>query len=144
MLEIALYEPKFEENVGTALRSAYLLGVDSISIINGSPKVIKQASNTPKVERHIPIIFYASWPEFHAQKDFVFAVEMDEMGTDLREFDHPWNAAYLFGNESRGIPKEICNQCAGVICIPAKKPYSYNLATAVSIVLYDRFAKEKP
>lgn len=142
MIGIVLYEPKFEENVGTALRSAFLLGADCLVIIGGTKKILHQATNTPAVQRNIPTFLFSDWPafKFSFEKDkcaFV-AIEMSRPSTLLTAYAHPRNVFYIFGNESYGIPLEIIQQCETTVRIPAIRKESYNLAMAVTLVLYDR------
>jgi hypothetical protein len=50
---IAFYEPKFEENIGTAVRSANCFGANFITIIGN--RYEKQPSDTMASYRHLPI-----------------------------------------------------------------------------------------
>ena len=62
---IAFYEPKFEENIGTAVRNAHCFGADFIAVIGKRYK--KQPSDTMATERHIPIYEYENLEDFEKQ-----------------------------------------------------------------------------
>ena len=64
-------------------------------------------------------------------------------GTPLAEFEHPHNAVYILGSEDAGLPPSILSACHEVVSIPSERYSSYNVASAGSIVLYDRLAKKE-
>lgn len=85
---IAIYEPKFEENIGTLLRSAQVFGADFIALIGKRFK--KTPDNTIKSERHVPIYEYKNLKDFLNHLPIgceVVAVEVD--GRDIENFIHP-------------------------------------------------------
>ena len=59
------------------------------------------------------------------------------------EFEHPHNAVYILGSEDAGLPPSILSACHEVVSIPSERYSSYNVASAGSIVLYDRLAKKE-
>jgi tRNA(Leu) C34 or U34 (ribose-2'-O)-methylase TrmL len=59
----------------------------------------------------------------------------------LPEFEHPERAVYVFGPEDGSVPKGIRVACHYFVRIPSSNRTPFNLATAVSLVLYDRFIK---
>lgn len=133
---IAFYEPKFEENIGTAVRSANCFGADFIAVIGARYK--KQASDTMATERHIPIYQYKDVDDFleHTPIDCeIVAVECDGV-KDLETFKHPQRAIYVFGGEDRSLPKIFDNR------IRFNTRYCVNMAVAASITLYDRHIKQ--
>ena len=69
------------------------------------------------------------------------AVEMG--GTPLDEFVHPSNAVYLLGSEDWGLPASVLQACHSVVSLTSERFASYNVATAGSILMYDRVAKER-
>lgn len=132
---IAFYEPKFEENIGTAVRSAHCFGADFIAVIG--PRYKKQASDTMATERHIPIYQYKDIDDFleHTPIDCeIVAIECDGKQA-LETYKHPERAIYVFGGEDRTLPKEFDNR------IRFDTPYCVNMAVAASITLYDRNLK---
>lgn len=132
---IAFYEPKFEENIGTAIRNAHCFGADFISVIG--KRYERQPSDTMATERHIPIYEYEDLEDFLAHIPLgceLVIVECD--GEDSATFIHPQRAIYLLGGEDRNAPN-----------IPSIKrvrfPTSHcvNMAVASGLILYDRKLK---
>lgn len=135
--EIGIYHTKTEYNVGTLWRSAYQLGASGIFTIG--QRYERQASDTCKTHRQIPLRQYLTWEEFLQNRPFgaqLVGVEMG--GTPLSEFKHPKQAIYLLGAEDHGLPLEILNQCQAVISLQAVRMLSYNVAVAGSLVMYHR------
>jgi len=137
---IGIYKPKFNENIGTLWRSAYLLGAAFIFIIKN--KHFKYSTDTPKTWRQIPCY---EWNEIILPIDSqLIGIEMDNQFSkivELPKFSHPKIALYILGNESYGLPKEILSLCTSCISIPCAKKQSYNVSSAGTLVMYDRFIK---
>ena len=135
--EIGIYHPKTEMNTGTLWRSAYQLGASGIFTIGARYK--KQASNTYKTERHIPLRCFDTFEEFLSARPYAAILVGIEMGGDmLKTFKHPKQAVYLLGAEDHGLPPEIMKQCNKLISLEAIGQPSYNVAVAGSIVMYHR------
>ena len=135
--EIGIYHNKTAQNIGTLWRSSYQLGAHGIFTIG--KRYRKQASDTYKTTRHIPLREYNDWKEFYQSRPHgaqLVAVEMG--GIPLSEFSHPKQAIYLLGAEDYGLPQEILNQCQHIVSLQATNQQSYNVAVAGSIVIYDR------
>ena len=60
--EIGIYNGKTEVNIGTLWRSAYQLGASGIFTIG--KRYQKEASDTTKAFRHIPMRHYADFQQF--------------------------------------------------------------------------------
>lgn len=132
---IAFYEPKFEENIGIAIRSSNCFGCDFICIIGKRFK--KTPQDTMGSEKHIPIF------EFNDMEDFmghcpveceIISVEVDG-AENLVDFKHPERAIYLFGGEDRTLPDLKTKR------VKIDIPYCLNMSVTASIVLYDRHSK---
>src|SRR3990167_8919787 len=122
---IVFYEPKTEENIGTAVRSAHCFGADFIGIIGKRYK--KQPSDTMATERHIPTYEYENLEDFlkHIPIDCeVVGVEVD--GKDIIGFKHPERAIYVFGGEDRNLPQEFKNR------LRIETSHCLNMATTAS------------
>ena len=135
--EIGIYHNKTSMNVGTLWRSAYQLGASGIFTIH--KRYRKQASDTYKAMRRIPLREYENWNEFlmcRPNGAQLVAVEMG--GTPLSNFVHPKQAIYLLGAEDHGLPQHILDQCQHVISLEAINRPSYNVAVAGSLVMYHR------
>ena len=70
----------------------------------------------------------------------MFAVELDERAHDLKHFVHPDRAIYLLGAEDYGLSESVLSQCQGIIQINGAED-CLNVASAGSIVMYDRLSK---
>lgn len=136
---VGVYHPKTTENIGTLWRSAHNFGADFIFTIGKRYK--KQASDTTKAERHIPLYEYESFEDFkeHLPRgcNLVF-IEQCEGAKNLKEAVHPETVAYILGAEDYGVPEEIMR---GYQKIFIDTPLCLNVAVAGSIVLYDRSVK---
>lgn len=136
--EIGIYNHKFDENIGTLFRTAYQLGASGIFTIGRKYK--KDASNTPRAERHIPLRHYENFELFKSsipKECLLIGVEFG--GTPLGKFNHPKQCIYLLGNESAGIPSEIIMQCNGLIEIESIRHPSYNVSLSGGLVMYSRY-----
>lgn len=139
--EIGVYQPEKKVNYGTLLRSAYQLGAAGFFVIG--PRFEAQSSDTTKADKHMPCRVYRDWDDFFShkpRKTKIIAVESpDYKGARyLSKFTHPESAIYLLGCESCGLPKEIVEKCDSVVSLESIRTYSYNLAIAGSLVMYDR------
>lgn|SRR3990167_4380137 len=138
---IGVYHPKTSENIGTLWRSAFLMGADFIFTIG--KRYRKQPTDTPNTQLHVPLWEFETWEDFLShipEKSEVVCIEMSPKAKDLREANHPERAVYVLGAEDKGIPEKYL---AGrqTLVIPSEKPFSFNVAVAGSIVLYDRLLK---
>ena len=141
-IAIGIYGVKTPENLGTLWRSADLLGASLIFTVGA--RYSTQATDTSKARQSIPLVHFDSLEQMRKAKDPsvpLIAVELDENSYSLINFVHPNSAWYLLGAEDTGLPKKALEFSSQIIQIPAVKDFSFNVATAGSIVLYDRFVK---
>jgi tRNA G18 (ribose-2'-O)-methylase SpoU len=139
---IGIENTKEPLNVGTLYRSAFILGASFIFTIGR--RYQKQASDTVKAWRHIPLINYPTFSEFYRLIPYgckLVGVELDERAQPINEFDHPDRCIYLLGAEDSGISKEALSKCHEIIQLPGN--YCMNVSVAGSIVMYDRLTKSK-
>ena len=136
---VGIYHPKTTENIGTLWRTAHNFGADFIFTIGRRYK--KQASDTTKAERHVPLYEYESFEDFrnHLPRgcSIVF-VEQAEGAKNLKDAVHPETACYILGAEDYGVPGELMH---GYQKLYIDTPMCLNVAVAGSIVLYDRAIK---
>lgn len=138
---IGIWHVKTATNIGTLWRSAWDFGASFVFTVGRRYK--KQASDTQKTWRHIPLWHFTSLEELrdHIPYDAqLICVELTEDSHSLVNFVHPQRAMYLLGAEDHGLPERIL---AGNTCIriPTARPFCLNVATAGSLVMYDRFVK---
>lgn len=138
---IGIYHPKTEANIGTLWRSAHDFGADFIFTIGKRYK--KQASDTTKAERHVPLYEYTSFADFkeHLPKgcEIVF-VEQTDGAQNIKDTEHPETACYILGAEDQGVPEDLM---VGHRKVFIDTPLCLNVAVAGSIILYDRQIKSK-
>jgi len=137
---IGIYAPKNGVNIGTLWRSAYIYGAAFIFTIGR--RYQKQASDTVYSIRHVPLFNYLVYEDFYKNIPYdCRLVCIENLGDKLLpNFQHPERAVYLLGAEDSGLPKAILDKNI-TVNIPSMKEFSLNVATAGSIVMYDRFIK---
>lgn len=166
---VLLISPKYAANVGTALRACALLGGDWLFWTGDrvpSPDDWPEGVRLPREERmrcyrrtrmtqlpgHLvmprPIDHIIQSPDGRALVPV--CIEIVPGSVDLREFEHPDHALYVFGPEDGEVPKGIRHACHHFVRIPNAIPYEeidartpFNLSAAISIVLYDRLTKAR-
>lgn len=137
---IGIERGKTPANVGTLWRSAVCLGADFIFTIGA--RYPRQASDTVASWRHIPMFEYADVEDFRAHRPLdvpVVGVEMTDDAERLESFDHPERAVYLLGPEDGSLSKAALSVCQKVVRF--ESAYCLNVASAGTVVLYDRQAK---
>ena len=135
--EIGIYQGKTPANLGTLWRSAYQLGASGIFLIGS--RFTKQASDTVKAHKHIPLREYKDFQHFQDTRPYdcmLIGVEMN--GRNLTGYHHPERAIYLLGAEDSGLPKTIIDKCQSIISLQSIRTLSYNVAVSGSIVMYHR------
>lgn len=140
---IGIENTKTKANIGTLWRSAYGLGAAFIFVIGNRYK--KQASDTVKAMRHIPMYHYDTFEQFYENmpKDcLLIGIELHSRARELSTYGHPERAIYLLGAEDSGLSKKALEKCHSLIQF--KSNYCLNVAVAGSIVMYDRQTKLTP
>lgn len=131
---------KTEANIGTLWRSAYCLGAGFIFTIGARYR--PQASDTVKAWKHIPLWAFDTVDEFrrNAPAAPVVGVELCDTAVDLARYLHPERAIYLLGPEDGSLSRRALDICQAVVAFDSA--YCLNVATAGSIVMYDRQCKQ--
>ncbi|HEY5866310.1 MAG TPA: RNA methyltransferase [Candidatus Tectomicrobia bacterium] len=137
---------KSKLNIGTLWRSAYAFGASYIYTI--APRFERaihrrQRSDTVDARRHLPYFVYETPELFFATRPYhvpIIAVELSPEAAPLETYIHPKQAVYLLGAEDKGIPEYVLERCNSIIQIHSS--YCLNVATAGSIVMYDRQQKQ--
>jgi len=138
---IGVYHPKHEVNIGTLWRHAMGLGAAFIFTIG--ERYHRQAADTPKTWKHRPLFHFATWEDFVEHQPYdcpLVCVELAETAHELPAFTHPERCVYLLGAEDHGLPECIMAGHA-VVTIPGG--LCYNVATAGTMVMYDRWLKRE-
>lgn len=144
---VALWNPKYPRNVGTAVRALSCYGYDNL-YVSGTRVPLERSSNKgyrlPREERmrggnaiHVERVdrFFDHRPDLTP-----VAVELIPGAELLPHFEHPERALYVFGPEDGSLPAGVLASCHRFVQIPMR--HCANLASAVYTVLYDRHMKD--
>jgi len=142
---LALINPKFPRNVGTAVRLASCYGLSQVWFTGNRFSLDPSAGQRlPREERmkgyrDVDLIQNDYFFE-QFDKDVVpVAIEVRENAEHLLTFEHPEKALYVFGPEDGSISRTYLQHCHRFVIIPTR--HCLNLATAIATVLYDRMHK---
>ena len=138
---IYCFEVNDPGNLGTIIRTADALGTAGVLLSPGSadpfsPKVVRSTAgslwNVP-VLREVDI--QSAVKAARAYKRKIYAA--DGRGSTALPQISGKDALWIFGNEARGLTKEVTSLADQVVAIPMKgRAESLNLATAVAITLF--------
>lgn len=142
---IALVNPKYARNVGAVIRVASCFGMKQVWFsgdrVNLDPNGKERLPREERMKGYANVqlcqhdSFFDQFP-----KDIVpVAIELKDGAEQLHEFEHPEKALYVFGPEDGSLKREELVRCHRRVVIPTR--HCLNLATAVSIVMYDRIVK---
>lgn len=139
---IGVVSAKSPENAAGLWRSAHAFGATFIYTVGARYPRGKVAADTSQAWKSVPLVEYDEWNDAVLPRDAeLVAVEFGHEGTaNIVSFAHPTRAVYLLGAEDTGIPEAILETADEIINIPTR--FCLNVATAGSIVMYDRIAKE--
>jgi tRNA(Leu) C34 or U34 (ribose-2'-O)-methylase TrmL len=141
---IGLMNPKNPENVGAVLRAAGNFGADSV-LYTGKryPLAVERNPDAPNISRKasqdIPITGVSCLLESVPMNMEIVCVEFAENATPLPDYQHPYNAFYIFGPEDGTIPQDLIDKADDVVYVPTNG--CMNLSATVTVVLYDRLSK---
>jgi tRNA(Leu) C34 or U34 (ribose-2'-O)-methylase TrmL len=142
---VLLENPRYPHNVGTAVRMASCFGVPNLWITGERvPLEPSPGYRLPREERMRGYKDVTLEREddilFNLPKDVVpVCVELGQFHEKLPNFEHPENALYVFGPEDGSLSPRFKDKCHRFVEIPSR--HCLNLATAISVVLYDRTMK---
>lgn len=173
-MNIVLLEPKNRDNLATVIRSGQNFSVNTIFVIGGFVREqykgnihkFSHQMNTQNGLATVTLIYFEKLTDFlrhlPAQTTLV-VVETVAEAQDIRGFQHPVNATYMFGREAKGLTKadvyeikqyfallnkEIPEKYMGkhaktayLQFIKIQTKQSLNLGVCASIIMYDRHLK---
>lgn len=136
-LGIVLIKPKTPSNIGSVLRLAVNYNASAVFLVDAKHK--KYNTDTFNAAKNLPIIplSYEQYANLHIPEATEVYVDFSEKAIDLRKFQHPKRALYVFGPEDGTL---LPPDNAQVVYVPTIG--SLNLAISVATVLYDRVLKE--
>lgn len=136
-----VYHPKTEVNIGTLWRSAHAFGASFLFTVGRRYK--QQSSDVTVAWKHLPLWHFETMEDLKQHLPHscpLIGVELDERARSLANFCHPERCCYLLGAEDHGLPLVVMDQCHQLIQIPSLE-YCLNVASAGTVVMYDRMAK---
>lgn len=140
-MKIILYQPDIAQNLGAVMRLCACFDTP-LEVIEpcGFPLTVKALRRTAMdygapetLTRHV------SWNTFmHSGQTGRLILLTTQAATPLDGFSFEPTDRLIFGRESAGAPKEVHDAADARIIIPIKPEVrSFNLATSVSIALYE-------
>ena len=139
--ELVVAVPPLRSNVNLAriVRLAGCCGVVRVVACGHGridPKIARDALQQVHVERHrslAPVL-----KELRQQEYRLVGLEQTSESLDLHRFQFPRKTALVIGHERLGLEAEILGLLHDVVEIPVYgMPYSYNVATATAMALYE-------
>lgn len=135
-------------NIGTIIRTAEGLNVDAVFLSSGSCS----ATNDKTLRAAMGSAFRLPIFENMSAHDLMLLfrrAQIQTIGTKMKGnplpgVSLPARLAFFFGNEGRGIDRELLPEFDHVVCIPMTgKIESYNVAISASICLYERLRQRR-
>lgn len=144
---IILDSPRHEVNVGSVMRAALALGADGVVLVGR--RYEREPGDVFHAQKHLDVIVTPSWARtFEILKCELPLVVVERLdgAVPLSSFAHPPRAAYIFGPEDDHVHPDVVARAQHHVRIPHARPLNehwgcLNLATCVSIVLYDRMVR---
>ena len=135
---VALDQPKYEENVGGALRACGVYEA-SLVVLRQGERLRLGGQDTLRTYRHVPVVIVEDLFTALPVDCTAVAVDFVPEAHPLPSYQHPERAFYIFGGENKTLDATITKRCAHSVYIPTR--ISMNLAATVNVVLYDRAVK---
>jgi tRNA(Leu) C34 or U34 (ribose-2'-O)-methylase TrmL len=142
---VALVNPKYPRNVGTALRACSCFGIKQLWFSGNRVSLTPEKGyRLPREERMkgYSDVELRNFDYFFEQFDrevTPVAVELRPNSELLPQFVHPEKPLYVFGPEDSSIDQVLLRHCHRFVVIPTA--HCTNLSAAIYIVLYDRLQK---
>ena len=140
MLNLVLFEPEIPSNTGSIIRLSANMGI-SLHLIKpfGFEMDDKRLRRAGLDYKELAQVFeYENFQEYLniAKPKRIFAVS-SKLDKNYSEVEYQKNDSFLFGPETRGLPKEILDQYQGITLPMQEGSRSLNLSNCVSIVAYE-------
>jgi tRNA G18 (ribose-2'-O)-methylase SpoU len=149
---LILHNVRSLHNVGSIFRTADGAGVRKIFLTGYTPapvdifnktrkeiaKTALGAEKTVEWEKYKDISAVISNVRSSTSNIDVVAVEQDKKAINYKKFKPKYPLALIFGNEVRGLSKQILKKCDAILEIPmAGKKESLNVSVACGVVLFN-------
>ena len=137
---IALYNPKNNINIGSALRAAGCYGA-SMVVCGGSRRAYRKApTDTMASHKHLPLLLVDELRSVIPYDCVPVAIDLLEGATPLQDYKHPERAFYVFGPEDGTLGARTLEWCRDKVYVPTNG--CMNLAACVNVILWDRMSKQ--
>ena len=146
---IILHNIRSAQNVGSIFRTADACGISKIFLSGYTPKPIDRFGREVKAisktalgaEKNIEWEYFLRPNQIinKLKKEGVkiIGIEQDKKSIDYKKIKIKKPAAFMVGNEVRGISKQLLNQCDQIAEIPMNgKKESLNVSVTVGIALF--------
>lgn len=131
------------ENVGSIVRSCAALGVNSLVIAHETPHPFNRRAlrvsmgHAHMIKTHLHGDIKESIKSFQKRGYRVYAAEVTEDSTPLRDVKTAEKWVLVMGHEGRGISKDILELCDEVVTIEMVEGIkSFNVGVAASLMMY--------
>ncbi len=144
---IALDRVQDPGNVGTIIRSALNFGVSRILLSSGSasiynPKVVRGSMGTVMIQHIEEKVNLEKRISELKENGFGVYLTSSTIGKRIDKIKPVFPSIFVFGNESRGVSKEIEKFANHWIRIPTtQKTDSLNVSISASIIMYELFKR---
>ena len=140
MLNLVLFQPEIPSNTGSIIRLSANMGT-GLHLIKpfGFEMDDKKLRRAGLDYKELAQIFeYENFQDYLniAKPKRIFAVS-SKVNKNYSEVEYQKNDSFLFGPETRGLPKEILDQYQGITLPMQEGSRSLNLSNCVSIVAYE-------
>ena len=140
MLNLVLFQPEIPSNTGSIIRLSANMGI-GLHLIKpfGFEMDDKKLRRAGLDYKELAQIFeYENFQDYLniAKPKRIFAVS-SKVNKNYSEVEYQKNDSFLFGPETRGLPKEILDQYQGITLPMQEGSRSLNLSNCVSIVAYE-------
>lgn len=149
MIYVILYNIRSVHNVASIFRTADAAGAAKIFLTGFTPAPVDRFGRVRKDFAKVSLgaektVLWECWKnisallsELKSQGVFCVAVEQYPCSVDYKKVKVRRNTAFLFGNETEGIPISLLNQCDIIAEITMRgKKESLNVAVAAGIMLF--------
>lgn len=131
------------ENVGSIVRSCAALGVNSLVIAHETPHPFNRRAlrvsmgHANLIKTHVHKDIKESIKSFQERGYRVYAAEVSENSTALRDVHTPKKWVLIMGHEGRGISQDILELCDEIVTIEMVSGVkSFNVGVAASLMMY--------
>jgi tRNA G18 (ribose-2'-O)-methylase SpoU len=148
-ISVILHDIRSSENVGSIFRTSDAAGVSKIYLTGYTPAPLDRfkRKNTKLSKAALGAEDFMPWEsaadvhalieKLKAEGVAVVAVEQDARSISYTAWKSEKPAAFIFGNEVEGVPKDVLDICDAILEIPMSgKKESLNVSVSAGVVLF--------